>query len=415
VRILHVNTSDINGGAAIAAHRLHQGLVAIGVDSIMLVQKKNSDDYRVIGPASKPARALARLRVALNDLPLHCYRNRKKIPFSSSWMTDRLLKNIRQLQPDIVHLHWIAGGFLRIETLAKIQKPIVWTLHDMWGFTGGCHYDEGCGRYEIGCGACPSLGSDKRHDLAYRVWRRKRKAWHCLKLTVVTPSRWLADCVKASKLLGGYHVEIIPNGLDLTKYKPIDKFQARLIWGLPQDKKLILFGALNATMDIRKGFGLLQCALQRMAAAVDREQYRVVIFGASEPKQIPNLGFDAYYLGRLHDDVSLAVLYSAVDVMCVPSRQEAFGQTASEAMACGTPVVAFGYTGLSDIVEHGKNGYLAMAFDIEDFANCIGRVLSDRERHQTFSQATREKAKREFEITQVAGRYVEVYKGIEKI
>ncbi|NVM20698.1 MAG: glycosyltransferase [Desulfobacterales bacterium] len=406
MRVLLVNSIDLSGGAARAAYRLHQGLVSIGVDSTMLVQNKTSDDYRVIGPVSKSAKALAKLRPTLDALPLYSYRNRSKIPLSTAWLPDQLPKKVCQLNPDVVHLHWIAGGFVRIETLAKIRKPIVWTLHDMWAFTGGCHYDEGCGRYKVECGECPVLGSNKRRDLAYRVWKRKHKAWQGLKLTVVTPSRWQAECVKASQLLGSYSVKVIPNGLDLTQYKPVEKAQARVILGLPQDKKLILCGSI---IDPRKGFELLRPALHRLATVVDRTQYAVLIFGASEPKQQLDFGFEAYYLGHLYDDISLAILYSAADVFVAPSKQDNLPNTVMEALACGTPCVAFNIGGMPDMIENLINGYLARPFDIEDFAYAISWVLSDSERHQALSQAARKKVESEFELTKVAKRYVKLY------
>ena len=161
MKILIVNTSDIQGGAARAAYRLHQALLTEGVDSQMLVQSQSSDDFTVIGPQTKVQKALGKLRPTLDSLPVHRYKDRTKTLFSPSWLPfSSIVERINSINPDVVHLHWIAGGMIRIEDLPKIKAPIVWSLHDMWAFTGGCHYDEECGAYQKQCGTCPVLGSN---------------------------------------------------------------------------------------------------------------------------------------------------------------------------------------------------------------------------------------------------------------
>jgi glycosyltransferase involved in cell wall biosynthesis len=332
--------------------------------------------------------------------------------FSSQWFPDALAPAVAQLNPDVINLHWICNGYLRIETLAKFKKPIVWTLQDMWSFTGGCHYSQGCDRYIESCGKCPQLHSDQEADLSRRVWQRKQKAWKNLNLTIVTPSNWMADCVKASSLFRDRRVEVIPFCLDIQKYKPIAPQQARDWLNLPQDKQLVLFGALAATKDYRKGFHLLHSALQKLSQSGWQDRLELVVFGADEPEQPMNLGFKAHYLGSFSDDIALALVYSAADVMIVPSLQESFGQTASEALACGTPVVAFNATGLKDIVDHQLNGYLAQPYDAEDLARGITWVLEDRDRQQKLCFQAREKAEREFKLELQAHRYQSLYQEI---
>lgn len=412
MKILHLNTSDISDGAARAVYRLHRGLVELGMDSNMLVQSKSISDYRIIGPRSNSAKVLAKLRSILDKTPLHCYPNRSETIFSPSWVPNLFPTKIRRHNPDIVHLHWIGGGFIPIEMLRKIKAPIVWTLHDMWAFTGGCHYDEWCGRYISECHSCPMLGSSKRFDLAYLIWKRKVKFWQELPLTLVTPSRWLAECVSVSKVLGHYSVEVIPNGLDLSLYKPTDKTQARDILGLPKNKKLVLFGAMMATNDTRKGFRLLQTALRKIAKLEDRTRYAVLIFGSSEPKNPPDLGFEAYYFGRLHDDISLALLYSAADVFVLSSKQDNLPNTILETLACGTPSVAFNVGGTPDMIKHKINGYVAKPLDTDDLAAGIRWVLASKERHTGLSKEAREKAVGSFDIKKVSMKYVKLYEDV---
>jgi len=413
MKILLLNTNDISGGAAIAAYRLLKGLQQNSVQAQMLVQFKKSDDYSVIGPETKWQKAFSKIRPIIDSIPVRFYKQRKKDIFSPAILPDNIFKKIQNINPDIVHLHWIALGFIKIESLAKINKPIFWTLHDMWAFTGGCHYDEECEKYKKNCGYCPILCSNKKNDLSYKIWKRKEKFWKNLNLTVVTPSSWLGECAKKSSLFYKTRVEVIPNGIDLNRFKPIDKNTAKDILCLSKDKKLILFGAISALSDKRKGFSLLKDALKKYSSKKNKD-IELIIFGSSKPRNEEDLGFKTHYLGQLNDEIFLALVYSAADVMIVPSIQEAFGQTASESLACGTPVVAFSNTGLLDIVDHQENGYLAKPFDTTDLANGIEWVLEDQVRWKKLSRNARKKVVNEFDIIKVTNRYVDLYKDIMK-
>jgi glycosyltransferase involved in cell wall biosynthesis len=412
MKILHINTFDIQGGAARAAYRLHQSLIHAGVRSQMLVQTKTIDDPNVIGPERKIQKGIGCIRPVLDQLPNYLYPQKKKTPFHAAWLPfSSVLKQIKEIDPDVVHLHWIAGGFFRIEQIARIKKPIVWSLHDMWAFTGGCHIDGGCGRYRQQCGACPVLGSSNEKDLSRRVFTRKQR--HFLKihhLTINGLSRWLANCAKNSSLLKDQNVVNLPNPIDTNVYKPLPKEQAKNIIGLSLNKKHILFGAINATGDYNKGFSELTQVFHNLGNAKNIE---LAIFGSSEPANSPKFSIPTRYLGRLQDDISLRIIYSAADVMVVPSKQEAFGQTALEAMACGTPVVAFGVTGLLDIVEHLENGYLAKPYDTEDLACGIEYCLNIADSKKLGDNARR-KVENNFDANLVANRYISLYISILK-
>jgi glycosyltransferase involved in cell wall biosynthesis len=412
MKVLHVNTYDVGGGAARAACRLHKGLQNIGLNSHMLVQEKHSDDKTIFAPELRLFQGIARAKLTFEALPLKLYPQRKNTGFNVQWLPDRVVPRVARMNPDIINLHWLMAAFMQIETLAKLKRPLVWTLHDMWGFTGGCHVAGECDRYKKSCGACPILGSNKEKDLSRWVWERKAKAWKNLDLTLIAPSLWLADCAKSSPLFKNLRVEVIPHGLDTQKFRPLNKNSVREILNLPQDKKLILFGAMSATSDKNKGFHLLQPALQELSKSGYKDNYEVVIFGANEPDNPPDLGFKVHYVGRLSDDTSLVTLYSAADVMVVPSLQESFGQTASESLACGTPVVAFNATGLRDIIDHQVNGYLAKPYEIEDLAKGISWVIQNAERHEKLSFYAREKVEKEFTLELQARRYSRLYQEV---
>jgi glycosyltransferase involved in cell wall biosynthesis len=415
MKILLISTSDLRGGAARSGYRLHRGLVESGIDSRMLVQTKVSDDRTVIAAQSKIQRGLANLRPTIDVLPLEFYRKRDRTPYNYAiqWQRDRVIQQVGQINPDIINLHWICGGYLQIETIAKFKKPIVWTLHDMWAFTGGCHYDLECGKYKSNCGNCPILSSNRDWDLSRWIWQRKAKALQNADLTVVTPSNWLAECAKNSSLFANRRVEVIPYGLDTQQFKPIDKTIARDILGLPQDKALVLFGASTANAYKRKGFHLLQPALQIFSnsekIALDVE---LVIFGSSEPENPPNFGFKSRYMGKLNDDISLVLLYSAADVFVAPSTQDNFPNTILEALACGTPVVAFNIGGVKDQIDDRITGYIARPFEPEDLADGIKWILIDRDRHYSLCKQARVKAERDFQLKTQAELYIQLFQDI---
>jgi len=404
--VLHLSTSDIDNGGARAAYRLNKGLQNLGVDSRMLVRAKFSADKTVIAEKS----LLTKAGPQLAKLPLKLYSKRTSGMFSPQWIPDAIAPKVAQLNPDIIHLHWICNGFINIETLAKFNKPIVWTLHDMWPFTGGCHYSESCKGYKEFCGSCPQLRSNRNWDLSRWIWQRKAKAWQKLNLTIVSPSYWLAECSKSSSLFEEVPTEVIYHGIDLETYKPLNRHLAREVLNLPQDKKLVLFGASPGTTGhLRKGYQFLDPALQNLGKSGWQEQLELAIFGAAKPVNPDNLSFKANYLGSFRDDISLALVYSAADVVVVPSMEEAFGLIASEALACGTPVVAFAATGLRDIVDHQQNGYLAQPFEVEDLARGIAWVIEDDSRYQNLRLCAREKAEREFDMTLQAQRHLALY------
>jgi glycosyltransferase involved in cell wall biosynthesis len=409
-----LNTFDSNGGAAIATYRLHVGLRSIGVNSNLLVQDKKSDDYTVIAPVKKWQKIFAFLRPYIDGIITKLYRNREGVLFSAAWLPESLASKINKLNPDIVHLFWVNGGFLKIDTLKKIKQPIVWTLHDMWPFTGGCHYDDECRKFQQSCGNCPALHSEQDGDLSRRILERKKKHWEDVPIVVVATSHWLADMACSSSLFKNQRVEVIPNGIDTDIYKPMNKEAARAAYNLPQDKHLLLFSAFSATTDKRKGNQFLVQALSSMAQVEWGPKIELVIIGASKPENPPDLGMKVHYMGHLHDEISQVLLYSAADVVVAPSLQENLSNTVMESLACGTPVVAFDIGGMPDMIDHQLNGYLAKPFDSDDLARGIIWVLEDKSRHEKLAQRARQTVSERYELAAVAKQYEALYKDVLK-
>lgn len=411
MKVLILSTKDTGGGAARAAYRLHRGLLTAGIDSQMLVQNKLSGDRSVIGAKTKIQRGIAATKPALEQLPFIWHRDRDRTIniFSAQWLPNKIVDKIEQINPDLINLHWICGGFVPIEALAKLKQPLVWTLHDMWAFTGGCHYSGECDRYQQACGSCPQLGSTRNWDLSRWIWQRKAKAWQNLNLTIVTPSQWLADTTKSSSLFKKFPVEVIGNGIDPQIYQPHPKELARKMLRLPTDKKLILFGALDSTQDKRKGFPLLLSALQFLQQLESPSEVELVIFGASAPAQPVDFGFKAHYVGKLTDDIALSLLYASANVFVAPSIQDNLPNTILEALFCGTPCAAFKIGGIPDTIEHQQNGYLAQPFLPEDLARGIHWILSDRERYRELTTKSRVKAVSQFNLDRQTREYLRVF------
>ncbi len=410
INTLLLATADGGNGADRSAYRLHQGLQQIGTPSQMLVHNPITRDPTVTTLQGSVEKAMARLNLAerLDGLPLQAYPQRDRNIFSPQWFPSCLPKKVKQLKPDIINLHWICKGYVKTEDLQQFQQPIVWTAHDMWPFTGGCHYTQGCQRYTESCGACPQLQGMREDDLSRWVWERKAKAWKNLNLTLVTPSQWLADCARSSSLFQNKRVEVIPYGIDLTVYKPMQREIARDRLNLPRDKHLILFGA-RAADEKRKGFHLFQAALQQLSQFGWQDNIELVVFGSLDPKTSLELGFPVHTLGRLADDISLSLIYAAADVFVAPSLQDNLPNTVMEAIAAGTPSVAFKIGGMPDMIEHQANGYLAQPFDIADLATGIRWVLEDKNRHQKLCDRARQKAEQEFSLELQARRYLALY------
>jgi glycosyltransferase involved in cell wall biosynthesis len=414
MRILHISPIDVVGGAARGAYGLHKALQANGLDSKMLVLRKYSDDPSVVTPAGRhgPNILLQAMRDRMDRLPLRFYGWDPANWWTVGWLPFNIVRDIEALAPDVVHLHWAGRGAAPIAMLRRLSHyPLVWTLRDMWPITGGCHYAGDCERFKTGCGHCPQLRSTTALDISAWQWRRKRRAWRDVKVSYVAPSRWMAAFAEASPLIGKNKVHTIPNGVDVSRFKKTDRTAACDAWDLPQDKQIIMFGAINSTGDPRKGYSYLVEAVRQLAARGWSEKVAVVVFGATEAPDV-DLGCESRYIGTLRDDISLALLYSCADVMVVPSVQENAGKTAIEAMACGVPVVAFANTGQIEIVDHKLNGYLAENLSSSDLAEGIEWCLTRSGADALLRHRARAKATERFDIRAVAGQYSSLYESL---
>ena len=378
MKVLHVNAFDAGGGAARAAIRLHAALREQGVESMFLTLKPGSGVAGVVSPLGKwqQLAALAKRHAAMRIAALQ-QTPTNPIIHSLGLFPSGLGRWINQSDADVVNLHWVCAETLSIREIARIEKPIVWTMHDMWPFMGAEHYDDldHPGRWKAPYTWANRPANASGPDIDARVWARKARAWAHKTFHLVAPSRWIADSAADSALMGHQPRTVIANPLDTDAFAPIDRAQARRMLGLPDDRKLVLFGALGATSDRRKGYDLLVAALQALERNYDRANVEVLVFGGRTGGEIQGVGLKSHFLGTYHDDLSLRVVYSAADVFVAPSRQDNLPNTVVEAAACGVPTAAFDIGGMPDIIDHGATGMLAPAFDTDALAAGIARLL----------------------------------------
>jgi len=413
MKILLINTNDISGGAARAAYRLHTGLLKSGVDSTYLVKNKRSNLESVITITDNKYKLKSKINNRLNKYLINKYKNRDNTIFSVDLFSSNIHKIINQMDVDLVHLHWI-NGFIDIKSIGKINKPIVWTLHDMWPFTGGCHYNQNCEKYKIECENCTLLNSNKKNDLSRRIFKQKVKAYNNIKnLTIIGLSKWITDCAKKSEIFKTRRIINLPNPINTKEFEPINKKNARRILNLPLDKKIILFGAMGADSDKRKGYVYLKEALKNIS--ISNDELEIVIFGSNKVGIKNEFGIKIKYIGLFADNLSLRILYSAADVMVVPSLQENLSNMIMESMICGAPVISFNIGGNPDMMDHKKNGYIAKPFESEDLAKGIEWVLENKERHKKLSYNARQKVLESFDSKIVIPKYIELYKDILSI
>jgi glycosyltransferase involved in cell wall biosynthesis len=411
VKALLLSHSDGGGGAGRAARRLLDALNASGIDSRMHVDFLNIPDSRVTRNSSPFADLARRTRITLGEIPAFAARHPHPELFSPGFGSAISARRLKASTADILNAHWTGYGYLSIRQLAKIDKPLVWTMHDMWAFTGGCYYDdEGPdARWRAEYTKANRVDDGTRFDVERWVADRKKRHWRKPR-HAITPSAWLAELARSSDLLGNWSVHVIPNALDTDAFRPIPSDEARALLGLPMDRSIVLVALSGDLSDPRKGFDLLQSAIRQLTT--DNEHalnFDLAVIGRGEPPAEWPADFPTtHWLGYLND-TQLPSAYSAADAVIVPSRQDNLPQTGTEAQACGTPVVAFAIGGLPDIVSHKETGYLAVPTDPQDLAAGIAWVLLDEARRSNLAVAARERAVRLWSAPVVAAAHAELF------
>ncbi len=398
MKVVHIATDDF-GGAGKAASRISMALEDMGILSSLYVLKKNTVYSKLI-VQSKRRKIKNSVFTRINnfiDSGINC-----NTVFHTDIFGMEVAKNIIE-EADIVNLHWINEGiwsYRFLKYLYKCNKPIVWTMHDMWAFTGGCHYNGTCNNYKDECGYCHLFHNVRKNDMTRLVYKLKARMYREMKICFVGCSQWITyECIK-SGIAGKKKVCNIPNPMPGHFFKVRDKNLCKTVLGINSNKKIILFGAVSSTSDKRKGFDLLKSAIGNL----QREEYALGVFGNMFDDNILT-GFETYSFGYIADDLHLALIYGIADVFVAPSQQENLANTVMEALSCGIPTVAYNIGGMSDMILDGINGYLCAPFSISELTDKMQSAceLTDRNR-------IRDTIIERFSTYIVAEKYIDLYK-----
>jgi len=419
MKVILINTSEKKGGAAVACGRLMRALQKADAEADMLVRDKSTDNPHVIAAnKGKTAHWLNQFRFVWERLSIFLQngldrKNLFAVSIANSGIP--LAAHPAVKSADIIHLHWINQGFLslnQIKKLAKTGKPIVWTMHDMWPATGICHHSRECESYHTRCEKCMFLGNKQSKDLSTRVFLRKKEIWANANIHFVTCSRWLEKRTRASALINPNNVQAIPNPLDTGFYSPKDKNEARKQFGLPPNKKLILYGAANVT-DKRKGIDYYVDACRILSEKYPRanEELELVFFGQAKENIDGLFPFPIHQTGYLTDDETIRNLYNAVDLFVTPSLEENLPNTIMESMSCGTPVVGFSIGGIPEMIDHQQNGFLSDYKSAAHLAEGVDWCLWKAD-YQALSTNARKKVIECYSEEAVAEKYIQLYRHI---
>jgi len=410
-RVTFLSTTESQGGAAKAVNRLHHEINSIkDISSSMIVKTKSSTDPNVrIDYGSKKSVLRSFLSPYLDRLIAKFVGANKRGLMSCGLFGSRGCSKF-EISTDVICLTWVMGGYLSVKDISQILSlglPIVWRLSDLWPLTGGCHYSYDCSGFKNSCNNCPEINKKMFNFLSSYVLAMKIKSWSTQNLILVAPSFWMKKMVESSTLFSEVDCRVIHTGVDLKVFKTIDMHDARKTLGIKTSNRLILFGAADAVGDERKGLRYLIEALKLMLEK--QNDFSLVIFGT---RNIPEglEGVESFPLGIIHDDTLLATAYCACDVFVAPSIEENLANTVIESLACGTPVVAFDVGGMPDMVDHGKNGYLAHARDSFDLMNGISWVLDSGA--NSLRKHARKKAELNFDSAKTAQQYVDLFKEV---
>ena len=406
--VLHINYSDNSGGAARSAYKIHSGLRDISWKSRMLVRWKVTQDSDVDDIRSQ--NPLVKFGDGVGRKVIDRWLNLQYLYYPSSFA---LMKHPWFQSADILQIYNLHGftGFFTYRALPKIsnQKPVVWRLSDMWPLTGHCSYSYECDRWKTGCGACPHLDEYPAlsRDTTALLWRIKKEVYKCSKIVLVATNNWMKKVLQSSPLMGHFPVDIIPNGIDTNIFYPLSQVEARKTFGIPSNRKVVLFAAYQI-WEIRKGGQYVHDVMQKVAAS-GVENLTLVVMGKGANSWADDPNYQTMRIEFTSNDQVLANAYAAADVYLHPAIVENFPNSVLESMGCGTTCVAFNTGGVSDVVLHLENGYLARHKDIDDMAEGVKLLLENPELLERLSNNCQNFIASEYTLERQAQRHAHLY------
>lgn len=417
MKVLHLNANSA-GGAFTAANRLSASLRALNVDSHHIVYSGDEGSGYEVWANNFFRRNRALLNHATEKLDFLRFEKDASIRFAFSHGLTGVDVTRWQFfeEADIVHLHWINKGFISLDGLSAILnsgKPVVWTCHDMWPFTGGCYHNRGCDHFQTGCGRCPYLKNPSEQDLSARVYRRKQHIFSADNLHFITPSAWLAEKAALSPIASGKQIAVIPNGIDTNLFKPGDAIEARQKLGIRPNAKVLAFAAASLA-NPKKGFSEFK-ELMGLLHASGLENLHVLLIGQNKQHAPLDFSVPFTFTGYLSKEADMVQCYQAADVYITTSHEENLPTTIMESMACGTPVAAFSVGGIPEMIADGENGWLSNLLDVNTLSAKMAVYLdaSDTER-DALQKRARQSATEKYDCKVVAGQYKGIYEKLLK-
>jgi glycosyltransferase involved in cell wall biosynthesis len=409
LKVLVVNNIDVKGGAYRASYNIHNALLKTGIESSFY-------DYSHL--CSEFVRNTSH---SLDRLILRCYPHRKEPDFfSPSKIGINIRKEVVFKEVDIINLHWINGGFLSLKSvdwIMSLGKPVVWTMHDFWPISGGCHLNRGCLKFKEHCGACPVLGSIKENDLSGKIWEQKKKIYNHSDLHWVTVSDWFFSQAKQSSLLKNSELHKIFNAIDTDVFKQVDKLSVRNELDIPSDRFIILTGGFGITKDPNKGFNDLLSSLHfiKEKYQIPTDKICIVVFGNTLESELNRSVYKIINAGLITDDAILSKYYAASDVFVCTSKQETGPTTVLESMSCGTPVISYNVGVVPEIVKNNENGFICTKNDPEEIAiGLMSFYQMEKEKRSQFGKNARKMIALNCSYEMTGKKYLELFMKIRE-
>ena len=422
MKITLLNTDDVLGGAGIAAYRIMNSLTSDDIQAEMLVLQKYSDDdkvHQLITTGYKKVGWLMRLAFEKGKLQFLQRDNSVRFSFSMANTGYHLSSHRLVKRADIIHLHWINNAMLSlsgIQQLLQLNKPVLWTLHDMWPFTGGCHISYECDNFQSGCGNCFYLKNPKSNDSSRKIHATKERIFQGADIKIVTVSNWLKKQAESSSLFKNKVIKVIPNAVDTEIFKPSGKIKNRINYNIDPAKKILLFVSSKIDHPI-KGFEYFVEAMHQLYSTDEnKELFECVVVGNFSRHQSINsynIPFKTHHFDKVTKSEDLVNFYSLSDITLVTSKYESFSQVCAESMACATPVIAFSHSGPTDIIDHKVNGYLSEKDLVSDIVAGINWIIHNNLKG-TVSRDARNKIVKNFHPSIVGAQYEELYRTIHE-
>lgn len=413
MKVAIINTKQSGGGAAIAASRLHQALRAEGVDATLVVAEGEGGEATVVLSNT----FIGKIKYKLNFIGerfriwiANRFTRKNLFAISTADSGTDISQHPAVKSADIVHLHWVNQGLLSIKSIERLVatgKPVVITPHDMWYATSICHHAGQCNKYTTGCSNCPYLAKPSDNDLSAKVWKRKQNLYQ-KGVTFVAISRWMAERLKRSTLTKGVAYREICNVIDTETFCMQDKSACRKELDIDENDKVLVFGAAKLNDPI-KGAEMLFSAIENSGI---KDDLLLVLFGSikNDEEFLSRIPCRYKYVGSVTEKEKLVQLYSAADIVVVPSHYESLSLVIAEAMACGTPALAFDSGGQTTLIDHKENGYLAHYPSVDDFAEGINWLLQNAD--EDMRKSANEKINRIMSPKNVALQHIELYKSL---